>query len=109
MRSDTYPFIGVLILEYEIFSRDISTVVTVAGNNANGKTVDALFRRAGDITGDQAVNLNDFALFAVCFGQRWGDNLSGPCSNEALASSDLDRNGVIDLRDFAIFALHFGT
>ena len=62
-----------------------------------------------DIAGDELINLNDFAMFAVCFGNRWGFNGSTGCSNEALASSDLDRNGVIDLRDFAIFALNFGT
>ena len=48
-------------------------------------------------------------MFAVCFGQSWGNNVSGACSNEALASSDLDRDGIVNLVDFAIFAANFGT
>ena len=62
----------------------------------------------GGINCGEAVNLQDFASFALCFWQRWGNNLSGAGSYEALTCS-LDRNGVIDLRDFAVFALNFGT
>ena len=52
------------------------------------------------------VDLEDFALFANCFG------LSGPmppeCEAEHFACSDLDGNGEITLEDFSSFALWFG-
>ena len=61
----------------------------------------------GDVNGSGGlVDLDDFALFANCFG------LSGPmppeCEAEHFACSDLDGNGEITLEDFSSFALWFG-
>ena len=53
-----------------------------------------------------AVNLSDFASFAVCYG------LSAPslpdCDVEAFDCSDLDGNGTVNLGDFATFAVWYG-
>ena len=89
----------------EFLSREMSAELVVEND---GQKVDAVFRRTGDITGDARIDLNDFAVVAVCYGSAWGGAPAG-CSNEALASSDLDRNGVVDLADFATFAVHFGS
>jgi len=53
-----------------------------------------------------AVDLNDFATFALCFGL----NEANPpdCDEEAFTCSDLDGDGDVDLPDFATFALWFG-
>jgi len=68
------------------------------------QTVEVVYRRPGDITGDDIVNLVDFAQFANCFG------LPAPspvCVAEFHSACDLDRSGIIDLVDFATFALNF--
>lgn len=56
----------------------------------------------GDLNGDLAVNLSDFAAFALCFG-------SAPSGSESCLCSDLDANGAINLVDFATFALLFNS
>ena len=53
-----------------------------------------------------AVDLADFATFALCFG------LAAPsppgCDADAFACSDLNGDGVVNLADFATFATWFG-
>jgi hypothetical protein len=52
-----------------------------------------------------AVDLNDFATFAVCYG------FAGPapgCDAAAFDCSDMDDSGVVDLNDFATFATFYG-
>lgn len=56
----------------------------------------------GDIDGDGAVNLIDFATFATCFGRTAGASQGCPCS-------DLDGSAFINLLDFATFANLFGV
>jgi hypothetical protein len=57
----------------------------------------------GDLDGSGgAVNLVDFATFALCFG-------SLPSSSPACFCSDLNGDGANDLQDFATFGLLFGT
>jgi hypothetical protein len=52
----------------------------------------------GDLDGDGATNVFDFAIFAANFGQAVPPNTSG----------DLDGNGTVNVFDFAIFAADFG-
>jgi hypothetical protein len=47
------------------------------------------------------VDLNDFATFAICFGQ---PPISPPCD-----CADLDADGDVDLNDFGTFAILFGS
>jgi hypothetical protein len=56
----------------------------------------------GDQDGNLAVNLVDFATFALCFGDTSLDPLSD-CGCRA----DLNKDGDIDLLDFATFSLNF--
>ena len=53
-----------------------------------------------------AVNLDDFATFAVCYGA------TGPtpaCDAAAFNCTDMDGNGAVNLDDFATFANFFGA
>jgi hypothetical protein len=60
----------------------------------------------GDINGSGGlVDLNDFSLFALCFGR---DAAGGDCSEEAFTCSDLDASGSVNLGDFSTFAVLFG-
>jgi hypothetical protein len=63
--------------------------------------------RCGDIDGDgQLVDLNDFALFALCFGS----TQPGPmCDVAAWDCCNVNRDQAIDLDDFATFAVLYGT
>ncbi|UCG33381.1 MAG: right-handed parallel beta-helix repeat-containing protein, partial [Phycisphaerales bacterium] len=61
----------------------------------------------GDINGSGGlVDLNDFSLFALCFGQ---SGAGGDCSEQAFACSDLDASGSVNLSDFSTFAVLFGV
>ena len=56
-----------------------------------------------DFNGDGIVNLADFSIFAVCFGQRVN------CSqNDTCCQCDLNGDGIINLADFSIFAVCYG-
>ncbi len=55
----------------------------------------------GDLNGDGAVDLADFATFANCMGQ-------SPDAFPECLCADMDGSGAIDLRDFALFAVLFG-
>ena len=57
----------------EFLSREMGTELIVEND---AQTVDAVFRRAGDITGDARIDLNDFAVFAVCYGGAWGGEIA---------------------------------
>ncbi|UCG33852.1 MAG: hypothetical protein JSU68_04285, partial [Phycisphaerales bacterium] len=60
----------------------------------------------GDIDGSGgAVDLNDFATFANCYGYT---SPGGECDATALACSDLDGSGGVDLSDFSTFAVVYG-
>jgi hypothetical protein len=52
-----------------------------------------------------AVDLNDFAVFALCYGYTAPNAACPPAEFDC---SDMDQNGVIDLNDFATFATLFG-
>ena len=84
-------------------SPDLSMGLTM---EATSQTVEAIYRRSGDIIADDLVNLVDFGQFVNCFGKAPD---SGPaCTAEFHAASDLNRDGRIDLTDFSIFASHYG-
>jgi hypothetical protein len=74
--------------------------------SSNQHLVEPVYLWAGDMDGDGIVNLNDFAVFATCFGTANG---ADGCSVESHVFADLNRDSVIDLRDFAIFAVQFGS
>lgn len=65
--------------------------------------------KLGDIDLNGAVDLADFATFAVCYGLTLPVPPGGNCSPREAVASDLDGNGQIDLSDFATFAVNFGT
>jgi hypothetical protein len=71
--------------------------LTVAGN-MSGVNVPLL---AGDINGDNVVDLDDFSLLAQAFG-------SNSISANWNAAADLNCDGVVDLLDFTILAQNFG-
>ena len=79
------------------------------GLNVEGisQTVEAIYRRPGDIIADDRVNLVDFGQFVSCFGK--APNSGPACIAEFHAASDLNRDGRIDLFDFSIFATNFGN
>jgi hypothetical protein len=54
-----------------------------------------------------AVNLDDFATFALCYGAA-GPNPPA-CDAAAFECSDMDGNGAVNLDDFATFANFFGA
>jgi hypothetical protein len=61
----------------------------------------------GDLTLDGAVDLTDFATFAVCFG---GSGVTSPpagCSWADFYKADTNDDGSVDLADFATFATNF--
>ena len=81
----------------------LSIDVVISGNE---HSVEPVYLWAGDMDEDGIVNLNDFAVFATCFGTANG---ADGCSVESHVFADLNRDSVIDLRDFAIFAVQFGS
>ncbi len=67
----------------------------------------ALLAAPGDADADDDVDLDDFAMFAPCFG---GSGALAPpdgCDPRDFAALDLDCDGDLDLADFALFAEHF--
>jgi hypothetical protein len=77
--------------------RTTLTNVTVSGqiSNLNPNLV------AGDINGDNVIDISDFALLAAAFG-------SDPTTANWNTNADLNCDGVVDLLDFDIFAGNFG-
>jgi hypothetical protein len=77
----------------------------------DGQIDDSCIIPEGCICGDinqsgGAVNLDDFATFAVCYGA------TGPtpaCPSAAFDCTDMDGNGAVNLDDFATFANFFGA
>lgn len=69
--------------------------------------VDTTVGLIGDIDGNGAVDLFDFATFARCFGRLVSDPPPSCLVEEAVAS-DLNEDARVNLADFGIFALHFG-
>jgi alpha-tubulin suppressor-like RCC1 family protein len=57
---------------------------------------------AGDINGDNVVDLNDFSLLAEAFG-------SDSSSANWNVYADLNCDGVVDLNDFSLLAANFGV
>jgi hypothetical protein len=57
---------------------------------------------AGDVNGDNVVDLNDFSELAAAFGSAVGD------ANWD-ANADLNCDGVVDLMDFGLLAANFGA
>jgi outer membrane protein assembly factor BamB len=56
---------------------------------------------AGDINGDNVVNLQDFSLLAAAYGSSAGSANWNP-------SADLNGDGVVDLQDFELLAANYG-
>ncbi len=93
------------------YSRVTANGMTLDGNGdgATGDShvfgadpLDKFFRKYGDGTGNNLVELFDFAQFRSTFG------LSSGAPNY-LDYMDWDGNGIINLFDFAAFRSHFGT
>ncbi len=61
----------------------------------------------GDLTGDNQIDLGDFATLAVCFGSTVANPTA--CSLVETRCSDLNGDGQVDLGDFATFAVIFNT
>lgn len=57
---------------------------------------------AGDIDGDNDVDINDFTLFSAAFLSSTGDNNFNP-------AADFDCNGQIDINDFSLLSPQFNT
>jgi alpha-tubulin suppressor-like RCC1 family protein len=72
--------------------------VTVGADAVTGLTVTLL---AGDLNGDNVVDIDDFSEFAAAFGSAIGE----PDWN---LTADLNGDGVIDLNDFALLAANYG-
>ncbi len=72
--------------------------VTVTGGGASGLTPSLI---NGDIDGNNAVGLSDFAQLKAAFG-------SLPGNSNWNANADLDGNGAVGLSDFAILKRNFG-
>ena len=51
------------------------------------------------------VDLQDFGLFALCYGY---SGPTGGCTPEYFECSDLNGSGLVDLQDFGLFALWYG-
>jgi hypothetical protein len=70
-------------------------------------TVQELGCICGDINqSGGAVNLDDFATFAVCYG---ASSPTPACDAAAFNCTDMDGNGAVNLDDFATFANFFGA
>ena len=74
----------------------------VHGGNRTYEASDGFFRKYGDMTGDQIVDLLDFGMFRRAFGTSDGQS---PFVSELDANFD----NVIDLIDFGSFRSAFGT
>ncbi|KAA1261095.1 Extracellular agarase precursor [Rubripirellula obstinata] len=85
-------------------SRLSSATVSMTGDHIFGdhNPTDAFFRKYGDINGDDAVGLTDFAGFRGSFGKAVGE----PGYQVGL---DVDGDGRIGLKEFAAFRVSFGT
>src|SRR5262249_33984690 len=59
------------------------------------------FRGAGDINGDDVIDLADFSIFAGDFGKTSDATMNSPYS-------DMNCDGKVDLPDFSIFAAEYG-
>jgi hypothetical protein len=64
-------------------------------------SIDGLYRKFGDASGDGTVDLSDFAIFRHVFGTSSEDV-------EFDESLDANEDGTIDLLDFARFRGNFG-
>jgi hypothetical protein len=64
-----------------------------------GMEGDVDVRLGGDATGDNSVNINDFAALAANF------NLGG----QTYDTGDFNLSGTVDIQDFAILAANFNT
>jgi hypothetical protein len=70
--------------------------------------IDSQGRPLGDLDGDCDVDLDDFSLWADCFGGPGVVDVPPACEPAVLFSqSDLDNDGDVDLIDFDIIQVNF--
>jgi hypothetical protein len=86
----------VQVVGEKYLQRDIS--VTVGSEPATGLTVTLL---AGDLNGDNVVDLQDFNILAASYGSAVGGESWNPVA-------DLNGDGVIDLNDFDLLTSNYG-
>jgi len=60
-----------------------------------------------DITGDDKVDFDDFAIFALLYGKSYSSDSENVQGNYIIWG-DYDDDGDVDFSDFAEFALHYG-
>lgn len=78
-------------------NRDVTYTVMASDNIGLNATL-----LAGDVNGDNVVDISDFSLLATAFG-------SDPSSNYWNPDADLNNDGVVDITDFSLIAGNFGV